>query len=521
MPTTSGPNTNELGLVFSFDTGDISNSYLGEPSTNLLPNPPLNSLPTYGNSWGTYNTNQYCGNNGCAVYWSIPAISTVSNNIVTTVSDHQIRSFDVINPETTGGGVTAGTQYLAKKISNTQFSLHEYNSSQDGSEGFINPITGGFKVHDSYWFDQRIDIDGSNFPTKWFGNPHQPNSAIVKEIIPNGFDVNRSSPTDCIRLHWFRTDATDGMAYGVDAGLTIGQPVTVSFWARAVSSSAVGQHIGFQNYNYGGIPGANSYFLTATWGAVGEWVRNSYTFTPTHSAIISYWFPSSGGMTVDIANIQVEQKSHVTPFTIGSRSNTGSLIDLARANPINLASVSFDSTADIVYDGTDDFASVTLASSFSVHCLEMVWYNNNAIPNNDTAIGGPTTYQTPIEFNGNGTGVHLGAWTGSLTNEAIHIWAGGGATANQVAAGVGYHHVVFNWNMTTYDIWLDGVKTPTQYLAGYLPAGLLTANSIKIGNDVSGYAFNGKIPVTKIYNQPLLDSQIYNNYLMYKTRFSI
>ena len=36
MPTSSGPNTlGESNLVFAYDTGDVSNSYIGEPTTNL------------------------------------------------------------------------------------------------------------------------------------------------------------------------------------------------------------------------------------------------------------------------------------------------------------------------------------------------------------------------------------------------------------------------------------------------------------------------------------------------------
>ena len=171
------------GLVLNLDASHVSSFVNSEPTTNLIPNPTVNALPTTGNGWGTYNTNQYCGNNGCAAYWDIPAIASVSNNIVTTVSAHQIRSFDVINPQTTGGGVTAGTQYFAKKISDTQFSLHAYNGSQDGSQGYLNPTTGRFKVHDSFWLDQRVAVNASSFPTKWFGNPHQPNSALVKEVI--------------------------------------------------------------------------------------------------------------------------------------------------------------------------------------------------------------------------------------------------------------------------------------------------------------------------------------------------
>jgi hypothetical protein len=37
MPTSSGPNTlGESNLVFAYDTGDVSNSYRGEPTTNLV-----------------------------------------------------------------------------------------------------------------------------------------------------------------------------------------------------------------------------------------------------------------------------------------------------------------------------------------------------------------------------------------------------------------------------------------------------------------------------------------------------
>ena len=176
-------------LVLNLDATNVSGFVNSEPTTNLIPSPTINAYPTVGNGWGSYNTNQYCGNNGCAVYWDIPAIASVSNNIVTTVSAHPIRSFDVINPQTTGGGVNAGQQYFAKKISDTQFSLHDYNSSQDGSQGYLNPTTGRFKVHDTFYLDQRVAVNASSFPTKWFGNPHQPNSGLVKEVISGGFNV--------------------------------------------------------------------------------------------------------------------------------------------------------------------------------------------------------------------------------------------------------------------------------------------------------------------------------------------
>ena len=40
MPTSSGPNqTGEENLVFAYDTGDLNNSYIGEPTVNFISNP--------------------------------------------------------------------------------------------------------------------------------------------------------------------------------------------------------------------------------------------------------------------------------------------------------------------------------------------------------------------------------------------------------------------------------------------------------------------------------------------------
>lgn len=507
------------GLVFAFDTADFFNSYRGEPTYNRLDAPEVNGYPTIGNWWGTYNTNKYCGNNGCAVYWDIPSIASISNNIITTNGSHGIYSFDVIRPETSGGGVSAGTDYFAKKISDTQFSLHAYNGSQGGDQGYINPATGGHKVHDSFWLDQRVSVSASGFPTKWWGAPHLPNSGLVKEIITGGFDRFPSQKTDCMRLHAHRPESADGMAYSANATVVPGQVHTYSFWTRALNSQTANGGGYMSNYNYGNQTSPTSWGHSYTHGPLGVWTRQSFQFTPINEYVISYFWPGALDK-YDLANIQVERNSKATPFVAGTRSNTGALLDIAGGATLDLTNVSFDSTAQPIFDGTNDYISVSLPSSISVYCLEMVWYNNNAIPNNDSAIGGPTTYQTPIEFNGNGTGVHLGAWTGGLTNEAIHIW-NSGATSNRVYAAVGYHHVVFNWNGTTYDIWVDGVNSTTYYLSGSNYATLITASSIKLGNDVNNYAFNGIIPVTKIYNRALTASEISQNFNSYKKRFNL
>jgi hypothetical protein len=526
MPSQSGPKIlGKENLVFSFDVGDVQNSYIGEPTSNLIPAPGLNAYPTFGNYWYTYNTNQYCGNNGCAVFWDIPAIASVSNNIVTTVSSHQIRSFDVIRPNATGGGVVQDTDYFAKKIDDYSFTLHAYNSSQDGSQGYINPATGHFKVHDSVWLDQRISVNASSFPTKWWGAPHLPNSAIVKEIIPKGFSKG-GKKTDCIRLHWFRSDAADGMSYGPDAYVTIGSPVTVSFYARAADSNAVGQYINFSNYNYGG-PGGYGYFgMTATWGQVGEWVRNSYTFTPTHNYLISYWFPSTGNMKVDIANIQIEQKSHATQFIAGTRSVTESLKPLIGNSTIDLTNVSFDSKAQMVLDGTNDYISVTnnsqvLFNNSQSHSFSL-WIKKTGNNSGNFAYlydkyGTTRCPGLLFYLNTNTLAVEWwsGTWTFLYTGLSVetNVWNFITVTINAAGSGAAKTVNVYVYKST-------GLETATVSSTNDWDAG--SNGSFHIGRSISNDTyFNGYINQVCTYNRALTAAEVQTNYDQSKKRFNL
>ena len=52
------------GLIFAFDSADFFNSYRGEPTVNTIPSPQVNSYPTFGNGWASYNTNN------CLLYTS-------------------------------------------------------------------------------------------------------------------------------------------------------------------------------------------------------------------------------------------------------------------------------------------------------------------------------------------------------------------------------------------------------------------------------------------------------------------
>jgi hypothetical protein len=206
-----------------------------------------------------------------------------------------------------------------------------------------------------------------------------------------------------------------------------------------------------------------------------------------------------------------------------TRASTAVAYDLTGKNTVALTNASYNTDGSLNFNGSSNYYTATPAASYQLGCLDFWMYNNNAVPNNDGAIGGPSSYQSPINFNLGGTyGVTLGGWTSSASNEAFHIWsatAGGQMTYNREYAAPGWQHVVFNWNGSYYDIWINGVKT-TVYpnSAGHAKPATITA--IRVGGDVSsGYYFNGQLPVVRTYSTGLSDAQVLQNFNATRGRY--
>jgi hypothetical protein len=502
-----GPNVSEGGLVLALDGANYK-SFKGEGTTNLIPSPTVNAYPTTGNGWGSYNTNQYNG----AQYFSIGSIVSVSGN-------HPLRTYDVVNPQTTGGGVSAGVNYFIKKVSDTSFTLHAYNGSQDGSQGYISPSTGTHKVYDSIATDTRISVNSTSFPTMWWGAPHLPNSGLVKELRYGEFNAIPNLPAnDCIRLHYIRTDdVKDGMAYNVDCTITPSSPVTVSFYTRAVNANAVGKQILYHIYNYsGGSPTGYYYYFTL--GAVGVWERQTFTFTPANSAMISYWFPqSSGTYAWDWSCMQVEQKSYVTNFVAGTRGttvatgggwadlsangNNGELLNGVRENSNNLGS--------LVFDGSNDYIQTPLTGTYTQISFDFWGFFDDATlsatSRNESAFGDWISNR-----------VHFGTrWSVGMHFNVNGIWQ----TTPTTNLRYGWNHYVL-----VYDT-VNNLKRV--YLNNILSSSHATNGNMVLGDFRIGVATNlnqyyrGNISNFKVYNRALTAQEIQQNFNATRSRFSV
>jgi len=338
------------GLVALLDAGNVK-SFSGEQTANIINNE-TNSHPKVGNAWATYNTNQYNNN----TYFSIGTVSAVTNNEVTMLAAHPLRTYDVVTPQTTGGGLTAGTNYYIKKTGSTTFTLHAYDSSENGSKGFevLRPIRS----------DTRISINSTSFPTMWWGPPHLPNSGLIKTIVPNSFNGH-----ECLRLNWYRPDGvTDGMAYGVTPTVVSGSRYTYSWYYRAANSTAE------SNYAYTTI----YYTGNATSDTIGSyypkttWQRFTATLTaPANGSIFLYWWPSAASMSVDISEIQIESKSYATNYTPTSRGSTvatnGGWYDSSgngnNGTLNNTPTKGNDFGGSLVLNGSNQYVSITPTAS--------------------------------------------------------------------------------------------------------------------------------------------------------------
>lgn len=519
MSSFNNPGAVSNGLVFAYDMGNLPKSFKGGPVTNLIPSPGLNAYPTTGNGWGTYNTNQY--NSGS--YFSIGSISSVSSNIVTTSGSHPLRTYDVVTPQTTGGGVTSGTNYLVKKLSNTTFCLYPYNSSQDGSQGYISSTTNTFKVYDDFANDNKISVTSSSFPTMWWGPPHLPNSGLVKEIRTRGFtNPYNGDVTDCMRLHYIRTDdVKDHMAYGVDTSMTPGTPHTVSFYYRAVDDAGVGKVIQYYVYNY--TSSAAGYAQNFTLSR--DWQKFVFTYTPAYNNSISYWFMQSGGVySWDLACIQTEVGSVANQFVAGSRTNTQTLLDLTGRSVITAANMQYnsDGTFDYVYS-SPSYVEVPLATAFNK--LE----------------GSINVWIYPTRYNG-GNGIFVNR-TDSTPNAGDWLWIGpysnyfyfrlgdGSSCCSNDNSFSNYSTVVplntwtnlcCTWSSGgTSVIYINGKLYQSRAISSIPSTSPSSYGRFGLGHANADDYFNGRMPVAQIYNRQLTASEVNANFNAMRGRYGI
>ena len=296
--------------------------------------------------------------------------------------------------------------------------------------------------------------------------------------------------------------------------LTNGVTYTRSWWAKADDTRSASGHICSCNRD-----STNTYIVGNSVSLTTEWQRYSHTFTYTGPTSSDWQFRHIiyDASKVYIANVQLEEGSVVSPPLSGTRSSTQSLIDLKRTTSIDVSNVSFDSTGQPDYDGTNDYLRQTLTGvDLNSGCaIEGVLRRNTT----------PSAWRT--FFNIKPSGANTPFFEFRSNANAQHIYAdyyNGSADYNTPSADLtlgDFGHAVACYDGNgTIKMYLNGSLVGTK--TGVPGFALGTNPVISVGIAYSNNRYTDiSAPVVKVYNSPLSAAQIQQNYNAYKNRFNI
>ena len=263
------------------------------------------------------------------------------------------------------------------------------------------------------------------------------------------------------------------------SSLTAGTTYTLSNQFKKISGTPTWRYQ-IQAYNNSSYVSTIKFTNTAEIGLldIDGWQTAKWTFTlPANSNKVLIFFQDGADYTTydhsfEVKNPQLEAKGHATPYVSGTRSNTQSLIDLKRTTDTTVAYMSFDSTGQPEFDGTDDY--VDLGSDITISPINQGW-TAEYVFNSDSA-------STLQHFNSAEADSENSNWL-ALFQSYLQVWDHGQNVARSALI--------------------------TRYIGRY-----------EYNNSYGRY-FNGHIPIARLYDAPLTAAQIKQNYKAYKNRFNI
>ena len=381
-----------------------------------------------------------------------------------------------------------------------------------------------------FGYDTGYGVADNSISTRFYPGGPTVNYVTDSSILSNGFGgsstiLDSSTKSFQLNINSFNASGQTWRSFMWDMRSHAGSAVTISATVEVPGTSPgdfawvmVGQAMsgtnGTQTANY--LPYSTSserYQKTTsnteriTWsGTVG----NTGTANQPNGIIgFTVWY--NGGTAgvnsfIKVSNVQIELKPQATPFVNGTRSTTQSLIDLKRTTDINVSNISFDSTGQPSFDGTDDILNTGL---FSGRNPTTDPFTIEAIVKSDTTSGAHMW----LDATSNGTNQRLYcAYASSGTGNPMGIQNSGWSSSG--VNDTDFHHYVIVMDGSVARLYNNGEAHSTKNYTSY------QIQALKVGGR-SGYRWVGTIPVFKIHNQVLSANQVKQNYNAYKNRFDI
>jgi len=260
-----------------------------------------------------------------------------------------------------------------------------------------------------------------------------------------------------------------------------------------------------------------------------QWTVNQSSMNNDYVELRPYTNNANKYLEMTMPQVEVN-KGAATPWVDGTRSVSGSLVDLEKTSDIKLSNVSFGATGQPTFDGTSDYIDIGSSAVLDVGTMTQ------------EAIYQPLgiNRRNPIIADNNPTGSDYAhaMWLEHYNDNKLLSIFGDGSTHGDVSSTATitdttkYHHIVCvrDAGAKTIEYFINGVSDGVKDWANKSTIGIPvvydgSTNPLSYDHYIGGHGFFSKsyanIPVVKIYNRKLTLAEVKQNYNAYKIRFGI
>ena len=387
-------------------------------------------------------------------------------------------------------------------------------------------VAGGPKIETDglvlYYDVNNIDSYPGEPTTNIVANPTPTTSWNVSNYLTSQVTLGYSYEDGIPQIELSNLTTESGYPRLVDSAFT--STLTGVYSISSEAKGTINDNFLFRIYEGGSTKITKSATLTST----GEWEKFTVSSTTAFILTTPYINPVIIAGTLYIRNIQVEAKTHVTPFVNGTRSSTDGLKDLSgQDNHADLTNATYDSNALIDYDGVSGYSTISDSSTLDIQGAMSIgaWIKLDTLT---TTPSDPAIY---ARYDGTtaGTRQFWFSYRNAGSDKGIALYVVDSSNVLRGAYRTDWSPSIDTW------YYIMGVFSPSNYMRIYINSVLDYEITTSIPADVhstsidsyigaapnysTGYHFDGKIDLVQQYNQALTSQEILNNYNAQKSRF--
>ena len=428
------------------------------------------------------------------------------------VEDNLVFMYDTINRKSYAGEPTInyihGQNAVAKDSYTTNFATTDGTYSAKHPNAIRAYNAAGTQL--SNYYNSGVTDATNTYHAHW-----QYDSTLKKPVVV----MNDVAGT--WQAKWMGT----GLGSWNSQGKSHGDTYTIS-WLQWVDHLSKNARAGLYTKNTSGSNGfhdgqatsASSYNTT-----LRTWQRVYQTYTTSTARDLSQTMASiyMYGMynvraTVKVADVQFTWGSHPVQFSAEyERSATQALIDRTGNSTIDISNASFDSNAQMTFDGTDDYindASFDMGTPTAI-TLECIIRFNGSLDSADRKV---------MHYNKGGSNGVFQLRKGSSASRLMYQAHNGSQwytmTDTDAIESDTWAHFMITHSGTSAIMYKNGVQSATATMGNLH---WTNASNLLIGYRANSEYWKGDIPIMKIYNRALTSAEVLQNFNATKSRFGL